>query len=508
MYSIIIPIKIYEDNSTIYTNGFKLFKNIGIKSYKKFLGIENLEQIYLICPRIEMKVLEELVNEYKQYPYKILPDEDFISNNTITQLGWYKQQIIKLSISEIIKTKYYLVLDSDMYLNQSFKYDDLFFEEKIKYSSEPWQTKNNEKYSTNSNWWIGSCNVLNYDLEKIKVDDLMGVTPQLLITDVVKSLITNIKSINNDWQLYLCNNKFTEFTLYWIYILLKEYKDLYTNKGYPLWKHDLNTNILTYNCDRQKVKNSFVNSISFFSVIQGYIKQDLNPLIEEFNRQIGKHYDAIFITASMLIPNRFQSFQIHERLQQTTDTLNSIKQRIPNSFCVLIEGSKISDYVRYEYNRHYDYVIELGNDQTILPYVNHPHNIGHGEMKLLEHGINYVLTNILNKSTTDYIFKLGARYTLNNSFVIGNYSKDKYTFRAHYDESVNCNVFTTGLYSIPVSKVEEFKRILIEGQNILTSKCSMIEKLFVDMIPNEKIYLIHTLGLEGMLSYNKHFFSV
>ena len=36
----------------------------------------------------------------------------------------------------------------------------------------------------------------------------------------------------------------------------------------------------------------------------------------------------------------------------------------------------------------------------------------------------------------------------------------------------------------------------------------MVERLYVEMIPNEKIHLVKDLGVEGMLSYNKTYFNI
>lgn len=515
-YSIVLPIKAIDQGNL--TNSFILFQYLGFPSYEKFLDSSGLDSFYIICPGEEITLITDLVKNSK-LPYKII-DEKYFLDSSLGHRGWLKQQLIKLSISSIITTKYYLVLDADHYLNQKFNYEDIFSSGKIKYSSEPWQTENSIYYSTNSNWWKNSCKILNYDVEKLKdKNDLMGVTPQVLITTIVKSLIEYIKApfLNLAkeggflsplaWQFYLCDNNFTEFTLYWLYILMNSLENLYTPLGFPLWIHDLNTNVLNYNCSQVKIRNSFLNPTSYFSVIQGYIKQDLKPFIEEFQRHLGKHYDAIFITASMLRPNRPQAFEWYERLQQTTDTLNSIKKYIPNSFCILIEGTDIPEPVKEEYEKHYDHVLTLGKDSDILPYINHPHNIGHGEMKLLEHGIDYVLKNVLNKSSTKYIFKLGARYTLNDNFHLGSFSREKYSFKQRTDEHAG-KVLITGLYSIPSTRLEEFRDILVRGQDILTSKCPMIEKLFLEMIPSSLISNVPVLGLEGMLSYNKEFFSV
>lgn len=506
-FSIIMPLKINELNS------FKIFSEISLPLYSKFLNCEELDYFYIICPLSDITPLQKYTRIYPNIPFKYIDENILISSNIHNLEGWYKQQIIKLTISLILETKYYLVVDSDMYLKQPLSYDDLFDNSKIKYCFEPWQELNNKYFSTNSKWWLNSANILKFDITKLYNQNfLMGVTPQVLIVDEVRSLINYLNSIyGSDWQKIICEMKFTEYTLYWIYLIMKEKTNLYTIDGYSLWKHDLERNILYYDTE-ENMKNIVQKSIedkkSYFSVIQSYLPVNIDAMKNIIFKNVKISYSAIFLVASMTCPNRYQAFQRNERRQQITDTLNSIKQKVPNSICILIEGSNLTDFEKYEYRRHYDIVLELGNDKSIYQYINHPKNIGHGELKLLERGIEYAVKNILNVVDISYIFKLTARYKLTDKFDILNYVKDKYCFRPHIDISINNKVFTTGLYSIPINDIEYYKKILIEGQNVLSNGCNMVERMYVEMIPDEKIHLLENLGVEGMLSYNKTYFNL
>jgi hypothetical protein len=280
--------------------------------------------------------------------------------------------------------------------------------------------------------------------------------------------------------------------------------ELYSIDGKQLWKHDLDRNILYYHTEEEVitiVNRSINDKDTYFSVIQSYLPVNIDMIK---NILLKNTYKAIFLLASMTCPNRYQAFSREEREQQTIETVNNIRKYIPNSFCILVEGTILTDEERCKYKQNYDHILELGNDKSILPYINHNSNIGHGEMKLLERGIDFILQNNI---FADYVFKLTPRYKLTDKFNLNNYKKDKYCFREHYDESINSKVFTTGLYSIPVNELNNYRNILIKGQNILSVNCHMVEKLYVETIASEKIFLIGDLGLEGMLSYNKFYFN-
>ena len=333
----------------------------------------------------------------------------------------------------------------------------------------------------------------------------MCVTPQLLITNKVKELINYINNIYGDnWKKVICNMGFTEYTLYWVYLLMIDQTNLYTTGGDQIWKHDLERNILYYQTEdemRKIVKKSIIDKDTYFSVIQSYLPVNIDDVK---NYLVSKDYDAIFLLASMTKPNRYQSFTREERVSQIIDCLKDIKSRVPNSLCIFTEGTILTEYERYEYSK-YCILLELGKDETLLPYVNHPLNIGHGEMKLLERGIEYILNNnIFSK----YVFKITPRYKLTDKFSLDNYKLDKYCFQNSYDNNIQQMVYITKLYSIPFNKLNNYKIILKKGQNILSVTCSMVEKLYNDMIKPEQVHLMDILGVEGNMSYNKEYFNI
>jgi len=499
-YSIVMPLKINELNS------YKIFREISLPLYDKFLDTEFIDNFYIICPRDNIEYIQKDTQLYPILQFKFIEEESIIDSNLSNEKGWIKQQIIKLCIANIIETEYYLVVDSDMYLNQPLRYQDLFYDNKIKYTSEPYQTKNDKYHSTNSNWWASSCKVLNYPIENLYNDEkLMGVTPQVLITQTVKNLIEYLIAVyKTNWKKIICDMTFTEYTLYWIYLLMNNQTELYTTNGFQLWRHDLDRNILYYQTEdeiKTIVKNSITDKNTYFSVIQSYLPVNIDSIK---NILVSQSYDAIFLLASMTCPNRYQAFTREERVNQMIECMKDIQQRVPNSICIFIEGTVLTEYEKTEYSK-YSILLEFGNDETILPYVNHPYNIGHGEMKLLEKGIDYILNNnIFSK----YVFKITPRYKLTDNFKLENYKLDKYCFKTNYDPDIKQLVYITKLYSIPFNKLNNYKHILIEGQDLLSNICFMVEKLYYDMLKSEDVCIMDIVGVEGNMSYNKDYFNI
>jgi hypothetical protein len=215
-------------------------------------------------------------------------------------------------------------------------------------------------------------------------------------------------------------------------------------------------------------------------------------------------YDAIFLIGSAITPYNPKYYSVEERLYQTLETYESIKTKIPNCFCILIECSKLSNEHKSILKQIYDVILEYHEDNSVIPYTSHI-NIGIGEMKLLQKGIEYILNNNL---ISKYIFKLSGRYTLSNNFDINNFDINKYVFRPEI--CMDMDVYNTGLYNIPVNQLQDFYNILQNGIILLIQNNNIhypIERIYYELINKDNVILKSTIGLQGNLSYNGTYFN-
>lgn len=124
---------------------------------------------------------------------------------------WYKQQIIKLAIHKLIKTKYYLTLDADIILFKPLIPDLVYVDGRVLTG---WENR-----SLHAEWWSVSANHLGY-----KGNPLLGYgmhpTPQFLSTTAVKDLCIylNTRYSGDAWTFLLHNRGWTEYTLYNLYL--------------------------------------------------------------------------------------------------------------------------------------------------------------------------------------------------------------------------------------------------------------------------------------------------
>lgn len=467
--------------------------------YSRFLDASELDMFLLICPESQKKELEQKTSHYPYIPFRILTDEEILPITVLCEPGWYKQQLIKLVSCRYINSDKYIVLDSDMYPTRPFGYDDLIHNHRLKYLFEPWHDENTSHYSTHSSWWKQSCVILDIDVNTLRQEThLMSVTPQIFVKNICSSLIDHLQDrFGTEWMKLLCMMKFTEFTLYWLYVKYYLHKDsIYTYQGFPLWVHDDETNVLlpmSHDEAIQRVQHSFSMNKSIFSVVQRYLQI---PYIDVFHYSHSVEFDAIFIISSTLNPNRVKgSFTTEERFEQTLETIYSIRERVPNSFCLFVDGSK-------ELSRHHRETLEALCNHAMFVYEEAQEyvdqlNIGRGESKLLEIGTCYLKQQSIQAKR---IFKLGARYSLTDDFDMEQFPIQRYVFRQHMDSSIQQYVYTTGLYAI--ADLSSFQTFLKHAQH----SDDMIEKVYHDVISD--VVLIDTLGVKGQLSYNKHFFQI
>jgi len=226
-----------------------------MKTFDKFLDKSSLSEFIIICPSGEVPfVNEQIVNKYPEFPWKIYNDSQLLDNGV--SAGWAKQQLSKMAISQLVKTEHYLIIDDDTYLTRKFDYNSLFASDgKLR------MNKINIDFPF---FFLWSNQLLDYDFDLVqKAEYVMGITPEIFHTqtvkDIIKYLVTKYGK-NKQWQLKLEKNKFTEYGVYWIWLLKQgTYKDLYTSTSEKLYDHAVTDSTMDL---KERVKAAFTDSDS------------------------------------------------------------------------------------------------------------------------------------------------------------------------------------------------------------------------------------------------------
>jgi hypothetical protein len=500
-YSVVLPLKIDAGN------GFRIFSEMGLKSYEKYLDTMNLMEFLIVSPAADIARINDIVKD-SHIPFRVIDENEVIPSSDDIG-GWYKQQFVKMLAARHVTTSCYLVVDSDMYLTQYLFYTDLIHNGMIKYTSEEWPKENGPHYAQNTSWWESSCHVLDYPVEDLhKSKNLMSVTPVTFVATLMLQLLDKLKKkYGESWMSDLHKVGFTEFTLYWIFLLQGGLTSMYTDEGFPLWKLSLEHSVIDYsNISETVVQNSFVSPASHFAVIQGYLATDVSPLIRRGISCLNRpNTGPIVLVAAMLKPKRYQSFSVEERHQHLLNTVRSARKHIPGCICILIEGSNLDNAQIEDYRAAFDHVLLPAGDVNIDRMVNHPIYTGVGECALLSLGVKYLKARLLPSINPTCIMKLGGRYTLTDDFSLSRFAADRFTFCTRYDESVNEDVYITKLYTVPVRYLDVFSSFL-DAAEANHDQYPVTEMMYRKGIQSSLVHTIDRLGIQGNLSYTGEYF--
>ena len=251
------------------------------------------------------------------------------------------------------------------------------------------------------------------------------------------------------------------------------------------------------------------------------------------------NYKFLFLVGSAL--NHFQEkdfsrYNTEQRFYQTLDTIKSIKEKVPDAYICIYEGSqiRIDEKYREEFEKQSNLFIECDDDfimRNIYENLhNQPEKFVYGksmlECRCLQVVLNYMKT-YNTFSDVNRVFKLTGRYTLNDEFDINNYKtsflSNKYVMK-YYDyekrfekpDNLYANIYgckgsiVTGLWSFDRFLFNDIMSVLEKSfeymeQAIQFTSGIDIEHSFYHFIERDKILNVPVLGLnvnKGMETSN------
>jgi len=257
-------------------------------SLEKFVDRDSLHEVIYICPDNDLEHMESL----KSSPLNIrlIPDSQLIDNSINFSSGWFKQQILKLKVSEHIETDHYILLDADMFATRHTSFSDLIVNGKAKIGTIP--------YHTHQDWWENTAEIMGYEIDYDLKERVPGCTPQILHTSLVKELMEHLcvkvfKDKNWVEELSkLCPNsagdskiRWTEYCLYWLFVIKEKGLYDYYNEGDTIlvdkavWDEDVYNNME----DNHLNLMFHPHSNHHFSVVQSNIR---NTSVQEIYGRI------------------------------------------------------------------------------------------------------------------------------------------------------------------------------------------------------------------------------
>ncbi len=180
--------------------------------------------------------------------------------------------------------------------------------------------------------------------------------------------------------------------------------------------------------------------------------------------------NIVIITSKIYTSNNSFSYVNHrsiyskdERLSQTINTINSIRNKIPNSYIILFDNSEMDNN---EYDLLYNHVeqfINITDNSELNYYTNEYEYKAFAEIfqmiKLYDVFLKKIDSRMINN-----IFKITGRYILNEHFNYNNYDNDKNIFKRDYSLDY-MKYYYTCFYKIDRNFLHEYFKILLETFN-------------------------------------------
>ena len=166
--------------------------------------------------------------------------------------------------------------------------------------------------------------------------------------------------------------------------------------------------------------------------------------------------NLVLITSVICIENKplsytnIRSVYSHkERFEQTKKTIQSIREKIPNSKIFVVECSNLNEDMTKYLVQNSDYFLNLYEDETIRSNTNGlSKSLGEGTMTI--EAFKYIENK---KIMFDNFFKITGRYWLSDNFNYNNFNNDDIVI--HYINGDRDNTCTS-LYKLHKINVEEF----------------------------------------------------
>jgi hypothetical protein len=197
---------------------------------------EMFNKFFVVCPSDQMDILSAYIRKWPEMKLILVDEEqlvpEFRKYPDVT--GWRKQQIIKLAISSLMESRFYLTFDADVVCTSPLSEEILLPDNRALLQL--------QDIDIHRNWWISSARYIDINLADITQG--MDVTPAILATDVCRSLMGYLTKDKKSWveillaphrqhawQKFLPNfdkrYNWTEYTLYFLYLKKMNSVELY-----------------------------------------------------------------------------------------------------------------------------------------------------------------------------------------------------------------------------------------------------------------------------------------
>jgi hypothetical protein len=185
--------------------------DILLSSLARFCDSGLFRDIFVVVPADEERAIRSSLLHCKTLPITVICEDDIVPRLRAYDVGgWTRQQVIKLSVANLVNTEFYLTLDADVVLCKKLAFDHLVIEGKGLMDPSP-KTEYPE-------WWLGSAQVLGISIDLGTPG--MAITPAVLSRVICRQLKDDLECQHRrhwaDVLLSQVSARWSEYTLYYL----------------------------------------------------------------------------------------------------------------------------------------------------------------------------------------------------------------------------------------------------------------------------------------------------
>ena len=193
-------------------------------------------------------------------------------------------------------------------------------------------------------------------------------------------------------------------------------------------------------------------------------------------------------------------FTHEERFEQTKKTIQTIREKIPNSKIILVECSNLTVEQNNYFTNNSDFFLNLINDEEKKQKI-YSKSKALGEGTMTTTALEYIKDNNIE---FDNFFKITGRYWLSENFNYDNFLNTDIIVHNIYGDINNT---ATSLYKLNKMNINYFYSFLLEKSHLML-QCICYEILFAMFLnlPKEnKVIHLNKIGVNGYISVSNDF---
>lgn len=197
-------------------------------------------------------------------------------------------------------------------------------------------------------------------------------------------------------------------------------------------------------------------------------------------------------------------FSPEERVVQTVKTIESIRKYAQEgSKILLVEASNHPSAISVLKDKC-DYFLDLSRDEETRKNCLESNCKGLGDSWLFFKGIEFLKNTIVPifEASWRNIYKLSARYQMNEKYNVNNISNDLPTFKHHEND-----IYITFFFSVPFKKIDLLNDALLKTSEIMKHDSFICLEVILPSFFNEKHVIDEPtkIGAQGVIAVDTRF---